>query len=236
MVLAVVVLFYAIGPALWLDTAGGPLPLTVVQSSKQGPLYTVTLENRGSKPASAWTLEVRAETGADRMEVFYSGKDVFRSTVLRRLGVRAIDKEDAAVIAPGARGVDAFFLPESAVLRQVAVISVIFEDGTSMGDERFLRPMFQKRESLASTCDRWTDVVDLASRLGDATAEVSALSAELTRARQRGAGRATDDDVPALIDDALRAYETSRSEFESRMRFVREYLREMSAEGRRHIK
>lgn len=229
-------LFCALSPAFWGTMPVPSFPLAVVDSVRQGRLLTVTLENRGNKAITAWTIKVLSETSPRGTEVSYSGMDVFRTVALRRLGLRAVGDGGLGIVATGERAAHQCRVPVESVVREIDVISVIFEDGTWMGEEMFASPMLRKREALASTCDRWAIVVDLASQQSDLAGAVSVLSGELGRARQRGAGPTTDDEIPNMIDDAVRSAGSNRTEFASKMRFLREYLREMSAEGRRHLK
>lgn len=201
--------------AFALHLIAGAFPL-VADHLVTGPHAHVTLTNTAAQPITAWALAVVTHPGPGRTHREIETVDGYLSEATHGI---AGAPERLERLAPGqSRDIALAALPGDAT---VEVAAVILDDGTAMGDEAVLKPIFDRRvrerDALGGVAAAFNDV--LGSQHG--TAALDALRARLDalpdrdavpcRAaidavdtyRQRASDRTADQ-----IDESLRTYAT----------------------------
>ena len=195
---------------LWMAAA---LPLVVGQLST-GPHAHMTVTNTASQPVTAWAFAIvtHPEAGRTRREV--ETIDGYLSEATHAVQGSAERLERLMPQQPRVIQLDP--LPEDAT---VEIVAVILDDGTAMGEESAIAPIFERRarerDALSAVVAVFSDV--LASQHGTAALDslkqrLLALSARdevpcraaieaVETYRQRGGAR-----TPDLIDQSLRTY------------------------------
>jgi hypothetical protein len=160
-----------------------------------GPQSHVRLTNTGTQPVTAWSLAAttQAEAGRTHREVYTV--DGYLSELTHGLPGAAEHRER---LMPGqSRRIPLDPLPAGAT---VTVVAAVLDDGTAIGDEQALAPIFAKRakerDGLKAVADAFADVLP-ATHGADA---VAALKERFTALVQR------DDSMPCRA--ALEAVES----------------------------
>jgi len=174
----------------------------------------VTLTNTANQPVTAWALAVVTHQADGRTHREVESVDGYLSEVTHGIAGAA---ERLERLMPGqSRQIDLESLPDDAT---VEVAAVILDDGTSIGDEKIIGPIFERRakerDALGAVSTTFRDV--LASVHGEAA--LDALRTRLDSLPQRdtvpchAAMDAVDtykqrvkDRTPEQIDESLRTY------------------------------
>ena len=197
--------------ALHLIADGFPL---VADHLVTGPHAHVTVTNTAAQSVTAWALAVVTHPAPGRTHREIETIDGYLSAATH--GIAGAPERLEQLAAGQSREIALDPLPEDAV---VEVAAVVLDDGTAIGDEAIVKPIFDRRarerDALGSVAAAFNDV--LASQHG--TAALDALRARLDalpdrdavpcRAaieavetyRQRAANRSPDQ-----IDESLRTY------------------------------
>ena len=187
------------------------LPLTV-SNVATGPHSHVRLTNTASQPITAWSLAVTTTTGAGRTHREVETIDGYLSEVTRGLpgSSERLDR-----IMPGqSREVTLDPLSDDA---HVDVVAVVLDDGTALGEEEFLVPIFAKRtkerDALKAVVDTFSEVTAdahgtpaveaLQRRLADLAQRNDALPCRAALDAVQNVGKKSD---PAEIDRSLQNY------------------------------
>jgi len=188
-----------------------PLPLTV-SNVTTGPQSHVRLTNTASQPITAWSLAVTTAAGAGRTHREVETIDGYLSEVTRGLPGSS---ERLVRIMPGrSRELTLDPLPADA---HVDVVAVVLDDGTALGEEEFLAPIFakrtQERDALKAVVDTFADVTAnahgpqaveaLQRRLADLAQRNDALPCRAALDAVQNVGKKSD---PTEIDRSLQNY------------------------------
>jgi hypothetical protein len=195
---------------LWMAAA---LPVVVGQLST-GPHAHMTVTNTASQPVTGWAFAVvtHPEPGRTHREV--ETIDGYLSEATR--GIQGSAERLERLMPQQSRDIQLDVLPQDAT---VEVVAVILDDGTAMGDEAVIAPMFarrvKERDALGAVVAVFNDV--LSSQHGPAALDAlkerllalpsrdevpcrAAIEAVETY-RQRGGARTADQ-----LDESLRMY------------------------------
>jgi hypothetical protein len=189
------------------------LPL-VADHLVTGPKSHVMLTNRANQPITAWALAVITHPDVGRTHREVETVDGYLSEATHGLAGAPARLER---LMPGeTRDVDLDPLPDGAT---VEVTAVILDDGTAIGDESVVAPIFarrvRERDALGAVAQTFADVMTSthgADALDTLRARLDALSIR-NEVPCRAAIDAVDtykqrvaDRTPAQIDGSLRAY------------------------------
>jgi len=174
----------------------------------------VTLTNTANQPVTAWALAIVTHPAPGRTHREVETVDGYLSEATH--GIAGAPERLERLMPGQSRQVDLDAVPDDAT---VEVAAVILDDGTAMGDEKIVTPMFDRRakerDALGAVASVFRDV--LGSQHGEAAvdalrARLEAL-AERDTAPCRAAIGAVDtykqrvhDRTPDQIDDSLRTY------------------------------
>jgi hypothetical protein len=187
------------------------MPLTVSNLVTGAPGH-VRITNTSAQPVTAWSLGVTTtpEAGRTHREVYTA--DVYLSEVTH--GLPGSSERLERLLPGDSRELPLDPLPPGAT---VDVVAAVLDDGTAVGDEQVLAPIFarrvKERDAFRAVVETFNDV--LAATRG--TAALDALRERLTALAQRDESipcRAALDAVqtytrsgnPTEIDQALRTY------------------------------
>jgi hypothetical protein len=195
---------------LWMAAA---LPVIVGQLST-GPRAHMTVTNTASQPVTAWAFAIitHPDPGRTRREV--ETIDGYLSEATH--GIQGSTERLERLMPQQSRVIQLDSLPEDAT---VEVVAVVLDDGTAVGEESAIAPIFERRarerDALGAVVAVFSDV--LASQHG--TAALEALKQRLVAlpARDEAPCRAAIDAVetyrqrggartPDQIDESLRMY------------------------------
>jgi hypothetical protein len=197
--------------AIRLVADGFPL---LVDRLVTGQRAHVTLTNTAQQPVTAWALAIVTHPGPGRTHREVETVDGYLSELTHGIGGAP---ERLERLMPGqSRQIDLDAVPDDAT---VEVAAVILGDGTAIGDEKIVAPMFDRRakerDALGAVATVFRDV--LASQHGEAA--LDALRARLDGLAERDSlpCRAAIDAVntykqrvrdrtPEQIDESLRSY------------------------------
>jgi hypothetical protein len=201
----------AIVLAAYLYADGMPL---VADRLVTGQHAHVTLTNHANQPVTAWALAVVTHPAAGRTRREVETADGYLSEATH--GIAGAPERLERLMPGQSRQIELDPLPEDAT---VEVAGVILDDGTSIGDDKIIAPIFERRmkerDALGAVVATFGDV--LAKEHGEAA--IDALRTRLDALPQRDTVpcRAAIDAVntykqrvrdrtPEQIDDSLRTY------------------------------
>ncbi len=189
------------------------LPL-VADRLVTGPKSHVTLTNRGNQPVTAWALAVTTHPDAGRTHREIETVDGYLSAVTHGIAGAPPRLER---LAPGeSRDIELDPLPDDAA---VVVAAVVLDDGTAIGDEPIVAPIFarraKERDALGVVAQIFAEV--LASEHGAQALDTLRARLDALPNREdvpcRAAIDAVDtyrqrvaDRTPQQIDESLRTY------------------------------
>ncbi|HZT76892.1 MAG TPA: hypothetical protein VFA27_09555 [Vicinamibacterales bacterium] len=189
------------------------LPLTV-DHIVTGPNSHVTLTNGANQPVTAWALAVTTHPDPGRTHREIETVDGYLSAATH--GIAGAPERLERLMPGQSREIALDPLPDGAT---VDVVAVILDDGTAMGDEAVLAPMFarraKERDALGAVSQTFADV--LASQHGAAALDTLRARLDALPNRDEVPCRAAIDAVdtykqrvtdrtPAQIDESLRTY------------------------------
>jgi len=195
---------------LWTAAA---LPLVVGQLST-GPHAHMTVTNTANQPVTAWAFAIvtHSEAGRTRREI--ETIDGYLSEATH--GIQGSAERLERLMPQQSRVIQLDALPEDAT---VEIVAVILDDGTAMGEDSAIAPIFERRarerDALAAVAAVFSDVVALqhgTAALDTLKQRLMALPAReetpcraaidaVETYRQRGGAR-----TPDQIDESLRTY------------------------------
>jgi hypothetical protein len=185
------------------------MPVTV-SNLVTGPKSRVQLTNTSKQPVTAWSLATttQAEGGRSHREVYTA--DGYLSEITH--GLPGASERLERLLPGQSREITLDPVPEGA---RVEIIAVVMDDGTALGDEQVLAPIFAKRarerDGLKAVVDAFNEV--LPARRGPEA--VAALQERFAALVQR------DDSIPcrAALDAVQNvARKTNPDEIEQSLR------------------
>ena len=198
-----------------LHLAAVELPLTA-DRLVTGPKSHVTLTNTANQPITAWALAVTTHPDPGRTHREVETVDGYLSEATH--GIAGAPERLERLMPGESREIALDPLPDGA---SVEVAAVILEDGTAIGDDVILTPMFERRakerDALGAVAQTFSDV--LASTHGPAALDALRARLDALPNRNEVPCRAAIDAVdtykqrvadrtPEQIDESLRTYAT----------------------------
>ena len=179
-----------------------------------GPKSHVTLTNRANQPVTGWALAVTTHPEAGRTHREVETVDGYLSAVTH--GIPGASPRLERLMPGESRQIELDPLPDDAA---VEVAAVVLEDGTAIGDEAIVGPMFarraRERDALGAVAQTFADV--LASQHGAEALDRLRERLDALPNREEVPCRAAIDAVdtykqrvadrtPQQIDESLRTY------------------------------
>ncbi len=212
-----------------------PVVVTAVRVESSG-MATVTLENRATLTATAWTVRVDAVLSTGERQSAFWTQDRFRALAAARAGFRFPGLDKVEALAPGATTQTQVGFPAAAVTASASVLATMFEDGSSAGDSNYLKPIQDRREAAAAAAEEWLATIDAtrSHSAPDAASFRRSLRDIKQKAKPPRKGIVEDHDVPLMIDILANSEDANLEQLQLRLRGIVQMLEATIIEGRKH--
>lgn len=155
------------------------MPVTL-SNLTTGPQSHVRLTNTASQPVTAWSLAITTKTDASRSHREVETADGYLSEMTH--GLPGADERLERLMPGQSRDIALGQLPDGATAE---IIAVVLDDGTAIGEEQFLGPIFSKRAKERDALKSVVDAFDAVLPASHGAAAVEALRSRLTPLAQQ---------------------------------------------------
>lgn len=202
--------------------------LVIAERASNESTLTLQLANQTSSVITGWTIRIDARNARGQIRTSYMSTDRFRAKALASAGFDV--PADWKPLYPNAVttvtiNIDPRF-PEVAP----AVVAVLFDDRSSVGQPDQIRAALAKREAAAAAIDTWLPVL-LRAQAG---ANLQQMAAVIAQQRTAAKTQRPNDEIPALLDQ-LNTSGGSEATYRQRLQRLIQYLTGLKAEATRHL-